>query len=117
MTTAWTPGTIDALEDAVHTRVLVEGLHVDFKREVAIGAVGNKGLAKDLAAFAVDGGQIIIGVDENDHGPPTVRPVLLAGLKERVDQIARSAVAPPLAARCVELPTTEDPTRGCLICR
>ncbi len=72
-------------------------------------------MAKDLAAFAVDGGQIIIGVDENDHGPPTVRPVVLAGLKERVDQIARSAVAPPLAVRCVELPTTEDPTRGCLI--
>jgi hypothetical protein len=115
MTTAWTPETIEALEAAVRDGVLVEGHHVDFKRELATGTAGNKGLAKDLAAFAVDGGQIIIGVDEDGDGPPTVRPFQLAGLKERVDQIARSAVTPPLAVRCVELPTPEDSTQGCLL--
>lgn len=115
VTTAWTPETIGALEASIREGVLVEGHHVDFKRELAVGAAGNKGLAKDLAAFAADGGQIIIGVDEHADGPPTVRTFQLAGLKERVDQIARSAVSPPLAVRCVELPTPEDSTRGCLI--
>lgn len=115
MTTTWTPETIDALKAAVQNGVLVEGHQLDFKREIPVGAVGNKSLAKDLAAFAIDGGRIIIGVAENRDAAHTVRPVPLAGLKERVDQIARSAVSPPLALRCIELSTIEDPNQGCLI--
>jgi len=115
VSTAWTRETIDALKAAVENGVLVEGHHMDFKREIPVGAIGNKGLAKDLAAFSVDGGQIIVGVDENQSGGTTARPVPLAGLKERVDQIARTAVSPPLAVRCVELSTTEDASQGCLI--
>lgn len=111
----WVPETIDALEAAVRNGVLVEGHHVDFKRELATGPAGNKALAKNLAAFGVEGGQIMVGVDEDGDGRLRVRPVLLSGLKERVDQIARSAVSPPLAVRCVELATTDDPALGCLI--
>jgi hypothetical protein len=115
MAIAWIPESTLALESAIGAGILVEGHQVDFKRQLTAGAAGNKATAKDLAAFAVDGGQIVVGVDENAPGPPTILPIELAGLKERVDQIARSSVAPPLAVRCVELPLAEDPTRGCLV--
>ena len=116
MPAAWIPSTIAALEEAVRDGLLVESHYLDFKRELAPGAGGNKALAKDLASFAIDGGQIVVGVDEDQAGaPPTVRPVVLAGLKERVDQVARSAVTPPLHVRCVELPGETDPSYGCLV--
>ena len=116
MPAAWIPSTISALEEAVRDGLLVESHYLDFKRELAPGAGGNKALAKDLASFAIDGGQIVVGVDEDQAGaPPTVRPVVLAGLKERVDQVARSAVTPPLHVRCVELPGETDPSYGCLV--
>ncbi|HMT60790.1 MAG TPA: ATP-binding protein, partial [Microthrixaceae bacterium] len=93
--------------------LLVEDHYTDFKRELAPNA--NKGLAKDIAAFAIDGGVLYIGVDEGQPGsPPSVTPVPLAGLKERVDQIARSAVTPPVAVRCTELADPDHPELGCL---
>lgn len=115
MTTAWTPTTLAELESALESGLLVEGHKVDFKRELSTGSAGNKGFAKDVAAFAVDGGQILFGVDEVAGAPPQVRPIALHGLKERVDQIARSAVDPPVSVRCVELPVEGDPSNGCLV--
>lgn len=113
MTGAWIPETLEALERALRDGLLVEGHHADFKRELPGGAAANKALAKDLAAFAIDGGRLFIGVDESPT--PVVQHVDLAGLKERIDQIARSSVTPPLSVRCIELPAAADPATGCLI--
>jgi hypothetical protein len=115
MTDRYQPASLDELASVLAAGLLVEDHHTDFKREVGTSASANKGIAKDLAAFAVDGGRLIIGVEEHEDGSlPTVHPVPLDGLKERVDQIARSSVDPPLAVRCFEL-HAEDPRAGCLI--
>jgi hypothetical protein len=64
------------------------------------GRGANKELAKDLAQFAIDGGVLVIGVDDNDKAiAPKLTPVDLNGLKERVDQVARSIPDPPMHVR------------------
>lgn len=110
------PTSISELAELLAAGVLVEGHTVDFKREVGSGKSANASIAKDLAAFAIDGGRLFIGVDEGDRSThPSVAPVDLPGLRERFDQIARSAVHPPLRVECTELHLDDDPTRGCLI--
>lgn len=42
------PDSIEELEQMLQDRILVEGRHVDFKREITKGQSGNKELAKDL---------------------------------------------------------------------
>ncbi|MCU1621302.1 MAG: hypothetical protein JWL79_147 [Frankiales bacterium] len=77
--------------DAASHGLLEEGHHLDIKRELAGGAGQNKEAAKDMASFAVDGGLLIYGVDEVTT-PPTAAPIPLAGLAERLEQIALTAV-------------------------
>lgn len=118
MTEAYLPRSLDELADLLTERILVEGHTVDFKRELSKGASANKEMSKDLAAFAIDGGRIFIGVDEGDRDsgvPPSLSPVELDGLKERIDSIARSAVDPPLAVRCIELHDEAEAARGVLV--
>ena len=111
MAGVWIPETLEALDRALRDGVLVEGHQVDFKRELAAGAASNKALAKDLASFAIDGGQLFFGVDESPT--PKLRPIDLKGLKDRVDQVARASVTPPLAVRCIELVAPADTSSGC----
>lgn len=112
------PSTLDELAELLDERILVEDHFVDFKKELERGPGANKGLAKDLAAFSIDGGRIFIGVDEQarDSGnPPVVAAVNLSGLKERIDQIARTAVDPPVGVRCTEIHSDHDPSKGVLV--
>ncbi len=86
----WTPRTEAELSAAIANGELNESHTLDFKRELGSSDGAKKDFAKDVAAFSVDGGTILIGVDE---GPPvTVSPVNLAGLPERVEQIAAMRV-------------------------
>lgn len=110
----WIPKSEDELRDAVAGRVLVENHYVDFKAMVEAGDKANLGLAIDLASFATDSGTILIGVDESTD-PPALSPISLAGLKERVDQIGRSRVDPPLLVACSEIPAAGRPSDGYLI--
>ncbi len=58
-----------------------------------------------MASFAVDGGLIAVGVAEDkESGKFELSPVALAGLAERVDQVARSVIDPPLLVGCIEVP-------------
>lgn len=64
--------------------------------------------------MAVDGGAILVGVAEvNGRCEPT--PVELAGLPERVEQVALSIPDPPIAVTCSAIPTLDDPTHGYLL--
>lgn len=111
------PESIDELTEMLDGRILVEDHFVDFKKQLEPGQGANKSLAKDIAAFSIDGGRIFIGVDEHDRdgNPPVVSPVPLPGLKERIDQIARTSVDPPVAVRCTEIHDGEDAGIGVLV--
>ncbi|GHC37769.1 hypothetical protein GCM10010308_65480 [Streptomyces vinaceusdrappus] len=60
----WMPKTEVDLQDAVDGGLFEESHHLDLKK--APNSKGdNKELARDLSSFAVDGGTLIIGVQEN----------------------------------------------------
>jgi hypothetical protein len=91
---AWPPRNEEALHAAAAAGHLTETHTLELKRELPSGDTANKELAADLASLAVDGGLLFIGVDEN--AGPGLSPVPLAGLAERVEQIARTRVDEPL---------------------
>ncbi|MBZ4508434.1 ATP-binding protein [Mycobacterium avium subsp. hominissuis] len=94
---------------------LLEETHrLDLKRELGPGNAANKDLAKDIAAFALDGGTILIGVDE-DTSPPSLWPVPVDGLAERIEQIARMRVDEAVQIRTTVINSANDPTLGYLV--
>jgi len=74
----------------------------------------NLELAKDLASLAVDGGSLYIGVDEKAPDGDPLRPQLLAGLRERIDQVARARVTPALFVETYEIRAARQPGFGYL---
>ncbi len=111
-TPRWTPTTEADLREALSNGLLEETHYLELKRELSPGKGNNKELARDLAQFAVDGGALIIGVDEHGEAPPTLEPVPLVGLPERIEQVARTIPDPPLAVSCQTIPSETDPTLG-----
>lgn len=94
--------TEEQLRRLVDERLLYECHFLDFKSEVD----NNEKLAKNLAAFAIDGGALIVGVEEAGLARvPSLRPVPLLGLRERVDQVTKSRISPRLSIRAVEIPS------------
>lgn len=92
--------------------LLTESHHFDLKRELKPGSAGNRSLAIDLASFAVDGGAILFGVDEKRK---SLHPIDLSGLKERVDNVARSSIDEPLYIQTFEIPSNNQPELGYLL--
>jgi hypothetical protein len=73
-------------------------------------------LAIDLASFAVDGGTIFIGVSEDKATDQfTLTPFRLEGVAERLEQLGRLRLDPPLSVRCLPLRAASDDLEGCLV--
>src|SRR4051794_23218332 len=76
---------------------IAESPYLDVKRELDSA---NRESAKDLASFAIDGGALLIGLDEDKENrrftPP---PVVLDALAEKLEQIAQNRIDPPLPIR------------------
>lgn len=86
---------------------------LDFKRELGSR---NSETAKDIAAMTVDGGVIVIGVDEDETSRAAeIRSVELEGVANRIRQIVDSLIfpAPPLEIRTI----TKEPgdTEGVIV--
>lgn len=113
MTGLYLPRTLAELETMVSDGRLVEGQHFDAKALLGDGAKANTSLAIDLAAMSVAGGLIAIGVAEAES-TLSVAPIELAGLRERVSQVAGSRPDPAIYPTTRELPATED-GRGVLL--
>lgn len=106
----WQPVSMQEVEAAIANGLLEEGHFLDLKRELNSAPRTTRDIAKDIAAFAIDGGLILIGVDE---GPPVkVNPVPLSGLAERVEQIGLMSVSDPVAVTTKLLRTADDPEMG-----
>jgi hypothetical protein len=110
---SWIPKTEAELSAAIDQGAVREDHHHDFKAKLADGAAGNTHLAIDLASFAVDGGLLVVGVDENPS--PHLVPLTTAGLPERIDQIAGSRIDPPLRVTTRTIPAVDQPGRGYLV--
>lgn len=106
--------TEEDLERLAQNGLLEETHWLDLKRELGTGNSANKELAKDIAAFALDGGTILIGVDE-DTSPPRLWPVPLAGLPERIEQVARMRVDEAVQIRTVVIESADTPGHGYVV--
>lgn len=93
------------VETAIDNGLAEENHFLDLKRELTDGAGATREIAKDIAAFAIDSGFILIAVDE---GPPvSITPVPLGGLAERVEQIGLMAVRHPVSVTTTLLRTAK----------
>ena len=102
------------LQQAADSGLLEENHYLDIKRQLDPGPKTNRELARDLASFAVDGGDLVIGMDE-EVSPPALSPVPLAGLAERIEQVALSVVDEPLNVRTQEIGATSGSEYGYVI--
>jgi hypothetical protein len=101
------------LQSLVDSGALRERNALDIKTAIANTAGANKELARDLASFAVEGGLYIVGVDEK----PAIHlvPQPLAGLKERIGNVAKDAVHPALRIDTHEILAAGSITDGYLV--
>lgn len=115
----WPLSDEQSLQDAADNGGLVEGHYLDIKREIKPGDSGNKEAAKDIASFAVDGGLLIYGVDENrdpsSAGAPQLAPMPLANQAERLDGITRTRIDPPLSVRITPIHAAANDGTGYLL--
>ena len=110
----WPPLTEEALAQAAANGTLEENHHLDLKRELKAGDSGNREIAKDIAAFSEDGGIIVIGVDEATK-PPSLTPVTLANLAERIEQVGRTRVDEAVTVTTTQIPSNANPDEGYLL--
>jgi hypothetical protein len=109
----WVPRTwpeVDAL-----TGTAEESSVLDFKRDLPPATKpANEGVAKDIAAMSVAGGVILYGVEEDAATlvATGIRPVVLAGARERFQQIAGSRIAPGCVIEVVNIADPSDRTKG-----
>jgi hypothetical protein len=99
--------------------VAEESDNLDFKRELppAKSPPANQEVAKDIAAMSVAGGLLFYGIAEN---PKTlvasqVLPVVLAGARERFQQIAGTWLAPGCVVEVVTIANPDDPAVGVVV--
>jgi predicted HTH transcriptional regulator len=101
------------LKAALEAGLLEESHALDLKRELGpSGTSTNKALAQDLASFAIDGGQLLIGVAED---PLELHPVPLDGLAERVESVSLSRIDQPLQVSAIRILSVDDPSCGYLL--
>ncbi len=111
----WMPKTEADLQAAVDGGLFEESHHLDLKKEPSSKS-DNRELARDLTSFAVDGGTLIIGVQENKEGRTfECSPCPLNGLPEKVEAVARSIPDPPLNVITEVIKAEADDGTGYLI--
>jgi hypothetical protein len=112
----WTPSAWSDVVEAAAGGLLDESHWADLKQELPAGKrTHNTELAQDLASLAVDGGLLVVGIEDHNSRAGRVCGVELAGLADRVDQVARDKVRPSLVVRSREVPDPDRPGWGCLL--
>lgn len=111
----WEPSSAEEIERAAMRGDLHETHSFDAK--AALPEKGrNISVAIDVCAMTPDGGALLYGVAEDENGNPTIlRPIELAGTRERVEQIVSASIeeAPHIHPR--PFPKADDPSRGYLL--
>jgi hypothetical protein len=115
----WAPTSWDDVVAAAGAGLLDETHWVELKEAIpASSKPANLELARDLASLAADGGLLVVGV-RDDHGKAgdAVGTDNLPALRDRIDQVARSTIHPPLSVSAAAMADPSDSTRnrGCLL--
>ena len=113
----WRPRSEAEMQAVIAAGGLEETHTFEIKQDVPATKAGAKELARDLAQFGIDGGILLIGVaepkDASSQWEPA--PVPLPGLSERIEQVARSTIDPPLQIRVSQFASGGDPATGYLV--
>ncbi|MFB8085038.1 helix-turn-helix domain-containing protein [Streptomyces sp. NPDC055992] len=111
----WVPKTEADLQAACDGGLFEESHHLDLKKAPSTKG-DNKELARDLSSFAVYGGTLIIGVQENKESRTfELAPQPLNGLPEKIEQVARTIPDPPLTVITEEIGSSADDGTGYVI--
>lgn len=112
----WTAVTEAEVRTLISDGSFKESHHLDAKRETGTSPGARKETARDLASFAINGGSLLIGVDEDKaSGTFSTAPQPLEGLVEKLDQIAATLIDPPLTVGLTEIPSDDDPRLGFIL--
>ena len=112
----WAATTEDEVRALISDGSFKESHHLDAKRETGTSPGARRETARDLASFAIDGGQLLIGVDEDKpSGTFSLAPQPLDGLVEKLEQIAATLVDPPLTIRVDDIPSDDASRAGYLL--
>ncbi len=99
------------IESLVQNKI-EESLTLDYKRAVS----SNDEIAKDISSFAnASGGTIIYGIEDKDRKPQRIVWVDTSGVEEKFQNIAQSAVQPPLEITVTRLVNPDDETKSIYI--
>jgi hypothetical protein len=92
----------------------IESESLDFKSALPYGQKA-RDLAKDAAAMSLDGGVIVVGVEEKEGVASAISPIELSGAVERVQQIIDAHVAPALPVEIRPLRRDAEDDEGVLV--
>nr|WP_141216363.1 RNA-binding domain-containing protein [Rhodococcus sp. 06-621-2] len=97
--------------------MLNEGRWVELKKDIpAKGAGANRELAKDLASLSVDGGTLIVGIEEASAGVAgSLVGADLGSLQIRINQVSQSTIHPALHVSTQTFDHPTDPGLGVMI--
>lgn len=112
----WEPRDTAEIEDAARGGRLEETPSFDAKRELPATQKKNAELAVDVAAMSTDGGVLLYGVAEDEHGRPTIpQPIELAGAADRIGQIVATSISEVPYIDVREFESADDPSKGYLL--
>lgn len=112
----WTPSAWADLQRAAADGLLDETSWVELKELVSHGKTANRELACDLASLALRSGLLVIGIQERAKSlAGDVVGVPLTGYRDRIDQVARDKIHPPLYVDIREIENPDQPGHGCLL--
>jgi hypothetical protein len=104
------------LQAAIDGGLIEETHYLDAKAAAGSTKGDNRELARDLASLAVDGGTLLYGIQEDKaNGRFSLAPLLLSGLSEKIEQVARSIPDPPLNVITTAIVSTAEDPKGYLI--
>ena len=116
MQSFWRPNSEADIQRAIVDGLLRETHYLDCKREVGATQGERRETARDLASFAIDGGALLIGVEEDKANRTfSLAPQPLSGQAERVEDIAGAVIDPPLDVIPHEIESEQQEGLGYLL--
>jgi hypothetical protein len=107
----WVPESAEQIAEFAENNDLNETASFDAKAPDALDST--KEMAKDIAAMSTDGGVILYGVAEDEHGNPTVlQPFELKDTEERISNAVQTCIQPSPQIEVIPFPLDDDPSEG-----